>query len=166
MKKIVSLPFVWNVLLHNWNAGDIGVYNILSKTREDYIKKLKKKCASKEEFIQLFDRDLMHQFWGRSEYEMILYVEDDRVYLEPWCGTFKAGRIDITDDDVLDWPVFADKMLEQRAWTDKQNGRKYVKFDVYDQIKFRFDDLVDFVWNYRHKYSRQPIGECKDASAT
>lgn len=96
----------------------------------------------------------MHQFWSRSEYEMILYVEDDRVYLEPWCGTFKAGRIDITDRDILDWPAFADKMLEQRAWTDKQTGRKYVKFDVYDQLKFRFDDLVDFVWTYRHKYSR------------
>lgn len=164
--KAVRPPFVWNVLLHDWNAHDVRVYNILSKTREDYIKKLKKKCSSKEEFIELFDRDLMSQFWGRSEYEMILYVEDGRVYLEPWCGTFKEGRIDITNGDTLDWSAFADKLLDQRAWTDEENGRKYVKFDVYDQLKFRFDELVDFVWNYRHKYSRQRFGGCENASET
>ena len=79
--KTVRPPFVWNVMLHDWNAHDARVYNVLSKTREDYIKKLKKKCITKEQFIELFDRDLMHQFWSRSEYEMILYIEDNRVYL-------------------------------------------------------------------------------------
>ena len=95
----------------------------------------------------------MRQFWSRSEYEMILYIEDNRVYLEPWCGTFKEGRIDITDSDTLDWSAFANKVLKH-AWIDKKTGRKYVKFDVYDQLKFRFDELVDFVWTYRHKYQR------------
>lgn len=152
--KEARLPFVWNVLLHDWNAHDIRVYNVLSARREDYIKKLKKKCTTKEEFIELFDRDLMHQFWSRSEYEMILYIENNRVYLEPWCGTFKEGRIDITEDNILNWPVFAKEMLEQ-AWTNKETGCKYVKFDVYDQLKFRFDELIDFIWNYRHKYQRR-----------
>jgi hypothetical protein len=90
---------------------------------------------------------------------MILYVENNRVYLEPWCGTFKEGRIDITDDNTLDWPVFAQKMLDERAWRDKENNRDYVKFDVYDQLKFKFDELIDFVWNYRHKYQRTKKGE-------
>lgn len=152
--KEIKLPFVWNVLLHDWNADDVRVYNILSKSREDHIKKLKKKCTTKEEFVELFDRDLLHQFWSRSEYEMILYIEDDRVYLEPWCGRFKASRIDITDDTTLDWLAFAKKMLNERTWHDKETGREYVKFDVYDQLKFRFEELIDFVWNYRHKYQR------------
>jgi hypothetical protein len=30
----------------------------------------------------------------------------------------------------------------------------YVKFDVFDQIMFRFDEIVDFTYNYRHKYQR------------
>jgi hypothetical protein len=152
--KTVRLPFVWNVLLHDWNAHDVRVYNVLSTRREDYIKKLKKKCATKEEFIELLDRDLMHQFWSRSEYEMILYIEDGRVYLEPWCGTFKEGRIDITDGNTLDWPAFARKMLSKHGWHDANNNRTYVKFDAYDQLKFRFDELMDFVWNYKHKYQR------------
>jgi hypothetical protein len=46
--KTVRPPFVWNVLLHDWNAHDVRVYNILSKTREDYIKKLKKRCISRK----------------------------------------------------------------------------------------------------------------------
>jgi hypothetical protein len=151
--KTVRPPFVWNVLLHDWNAHDVRVYNVLSTGREDYIKKLKKKCTTKEEFAEALERDFLWQFWSRSEYEMILYMENDRVYLEPWCGTFKEGRIDITKDTTLDWPAFAEKMLEQ-AWTDRETGRKYVKFDVYDQLKFRFDELIGFVWNYRHKYQR------------
>lgn len=146
-------PFVWNVLLHDWNANDVRVCNVLSTRREDYIKKFKKKCATKEEFAKFLKMDFQWQYWSRSEYEMILYIEDDRVYLEPWCGTFKEGRIDITDGDTLNWPVFAKEMLKQ-AWIDKETGRKYVKFDVYDQLKFRFDELVDFVWNYKHKYQR------------
>jgi hypothetical protein len=42
----------------------------------------------------------------------------------------------------------------KHPWADKETGRQYVKFDVYDQLKFRFDELIDFVWNYRHKYQR------------
>lgn len=152
--KTIRPPFVWNVLLHDWNADDVRAYNVLSTRREDYIKKLKKKCTTKEEFVELFDRDLMWQFWSQSEYEMILYVENNRVYFEPWCGTFKEGRIDITKDTTLDWPAFANKMLSEHGWHDANNNRTYVKFDVYDQLKFRFEELVDFVWNYRHKYQR------------
>jgi hypothetical protein len=152
--KTARPPFVWNVLLHDWNAHDIRIYNVLSTGREDYIKKLKKKCTTKEDFIELLDRDLMHQFWSRSEYEMFLYIENDRVYLEPWCSTFKNGRIDITDDTTLDWPAFAEKMLSEHGWHDANNNRTYVKFDIYDQLMFRFDELIDFVWNYRHKYQR------------
>lgn len=152
--KLVRPPFAWNVLLHDWNACDVRVYNILSTSREKHMKKLKKKCPTKEEFAELLDRDLMHQFWSRSEYEMIMYLENGRVYLEPWCGTFRDGRVDITDDTTLDWPAFAEKMLSEHGWHDETNNRTYVKFDVYDQLKFRFEALTDFIWNYRHKYQR------------
>ena len=156
-KKEVRPPFSWKVLLHDWNADDVRTHDVLAY-REDFIKKLKKKCATKEELVESLDRDLMWQYWSRSEYEMILYVENDRVYLEPWCGDFKTGRIDITEGPYFDWSAFANKMLEQ-AWTDRDTGRKYVKFDVYDQLKFKFDELIEFVWNYRHKYERRKKDE-------
>lgn len=152
--KTVMHPFIWNVLLHDCNTRSVKVYNVLSMRREDYIKKLKKKCATKEEFIELLDKDLCHQFQSRSEYEMILYLENDRVYLGPPCGTFKEDRINITDCDTLDWPAFANDMLTKCTWHNKESSIDYAKFDIYDQIHFRFEEFMDFVWNYRHKYQR------------
>jgi hypothetical protein len=122
--------------------------------REDRVKKLKKKHATKEKFAKALKLDLQWQYWAQCEYEMILYIENERVYLEPWTGTLKEGRVDITDNSTLDWPAFAKKLLNERAWHNKENHRDYVKFDIFDQIKFRFDELVDFVWNYNHKYQR------------
>ena len=151
MKEIRS-PFSWVVRIHDFNRDAVRSHDVLAY-REDLIKKLKKKCATKEEFADALDRDFMWQYWSRSEYEMILYIENGRVYLEPWVGKFKDGRVDITDDTSLHWPVFANEMLKH-PWTDKETGRQYVKFDIYDQLKFRFDELIDFVWNYRHKYQR------------
>jgi hypothetical protein len=153
MSKVVRPPFSWPTLIHDFNAKTVRTYDVLAY-REDRVKKLKKKCATKEEFVELFDRDLMHQYWCRAEYEMILYIENDRVYLEPWCGDFKEGRIDITDDSTLDWSAFAEKMLAEHAWHNKERDIDYVKFDIYDQLKFRFDEFINFVWNYRHKYQR------------
>ena len=151
-RKVIRPPFSWKVLLHDFNADTVRTYDVLAY-KEDFIKKLKKKCGAKQEFIDALDQEFMWQYWSRSEYEMILYVENDRVYLEPWVGKLKDGRVDITDGPYLDWPAFAKKMLEN-AWTNKETGRKYVKFDIYDQLKFRFDELIDFIWNYRHKYQR------------
>lgn len=153
MSKVIRPPFTWPTLIHDFNAGTVRTHDIL-RYREDFIKKLKKKNVPKIVFTESLKLELMHQYWSRCEYEMILYIENERVYLEPWVGTFKEGRIDITKDTTLDWPAFAKKMLDEHAWHDKENNRDYVKFDVFDQIMFRFDEIVDFTYNYRHKYQR------------
>jgi hypothetical protein len=153
MSKVIRLPFTWPTLIHDFNAKTVKTHDVLAY-REDHIKKLKKKYTTKEEFANALKLELQWQYWSRAEYEMILYIADDRVYLEPWCGTFKEGKIDITDDTTLDWPAFAKKMISEHGWHDANNNRTYVKFDVYDQIKFRFEELTDFVWNYKHKYQR------------
>ena len=155
--KELKPPFSWVVCIHDFNADRVKPYDVLAH-REDLIKKLKKKHTTIEDFIEAFDRDLRWQYWSRCEYEMILYVENDRVYLEPWVGKFKDGRVDITDDKTLDWKAFAEKMLKEQGWKDRENNRLYVKFDIYDQLKFRFDELIEFVWNYKHKYQRTKKG--------
>ena len=152
-KKEIRPPFSWKVFIHDFNANAVRTHDVLAY-REDFIKKLKKKQPTKEEFAEALKRDFQWQYWSRSEYEMILYIEDGRVYLEPWVGKFKEGRVDITEGPYLDWPEFAKEMLENRAWTDKETSRKYVKFDIFDQLVYRFDEILDFCWNYRHKYWR------------
>ncbi len=153
MSKVIRPPFTWPTLIHDWNTRAVRTHDVLSY-REDLVKRLKKRCTTKEEFAEALERDFLWQYWSRSEYEMILYVENGRVYLMPWIGNFKDGRADVTDNTYLDWPAFAKKMLSEHAWRDKENSRDYVKFDIYDQLMFRFDELVDFAWNYRHKYQR------------
>ena len=155
--KVVRPPFTWLTLIHDFNAGDIRFYDVLNQ-QEALIKKLKKKHTTKEEFARALRLNFKRQYRARCEYEMILYIENERVYLEPLVGTFKDGRIDITEDTVLDWPAFANKMLSEWPWQDKENNRTYVKFDVYNQLMFRFDELIDFVWNYKHKYQRVKKG--------
>lgn len=153
MSKVIRPPFTWPTLIHDFNAGAVRTHDVL-RQREDFIKKLKKKHTAKEEFAKALKLDLQWQYWSQSEYEMIFYIENDKVYLEPWIGKFKDGRTDVTDNPYLDWPAFAKKMLSEHAWYDKENNRDYVKFDIYDQLMFRFDEIVDFTWNYRHKYQR------------
>ena len=160
MSKVVRPPFSWKVLIHDFNSATIKTHDVLAY-REDFIKKLKKKCVTKEEFADTLARDFMRQYWSRSEYEMILYIENNRVYLEPWVGTFKEGRIDITTNETLDWPGFAEELLSIRGWSDKENNRIYAKFDIYDQLMFRFDELLDFCWNYKHKYQRNKLEGAK-----
>jgi hypothetical protein len=153
MAKEQRPAFVWHVLIHDFNTQKIKPYNVLQR-REDFIKKLKKQCETRENFADALKRDLQHQYWSRCEYEMILYIENDRVYIEPLIGSFIDGRVDVTDGDMLDWLVFVKKLLNERARYDKENNRIYVKFDIFDQLMIRFDELVEFVWNYRHKYQR------------
>ena len=160
MSKVIRPPFTWPTLIHDFNAKTVRTHDVLAY-REDRVKKLKKKHATKEEFAKALKLDFQWQYWSQSEYEMILYIENERVYLEPLAGTFKEGKIDITEDTTLDWPAFAKKMISERGWYDANNNRTYVKFDIYDQLIFRFNELINFVWNYRHKYQRIKKEEIK-----
>lgn len=152
--KELRTPLVWNALIHDFNTAEIKPYNVLSH-REFLIKRFKKLCSTKEAFAEELRRDLMHQYWSRCEYEMLLYVDNNRVYLMPWSGKLVGDKLDITDDTTLDWRVFANKLLQKQGWRDNSTNRVYVKFDIYDQLMFRFNEFVDFCWNYCHKYERK-----------
>lgn len=152
--KATRAPFSWQVLIHDFNTHTIIPYDILAH-RELLIKKFKKLHSTKEAFAEALRKDFMYQYWSRCEYEMLLYIGNNRVYLMPWVGDLIGDKLDITDNTLLDWPTFAKHLLSNRGWHDKTNNRKYVKFDIYDQIMFRFDELVDFCWEYQHTYQRR-----------
>lgn len=148
--KELRPPFSWKALLFDANSDKLVEYDVL-KYRENFVKDLKKKCATKEEFIDKLFRDFMWQYWSRTEYEMILYIENGRVFVQPWIGRREPNecRVDITDRPDFDWPKFAEQILNIKGYKDGT-----AKIDVYDQLRFRFDDLADFCWEYNHKYQR------------
>lgn len=137
----------------NCNKQLIEDWDIL-RYREEDIKKLKKKCATRVEFGERLRREFMCHYWSKAEYELIISkTEDNRILLSPWCGCHddEKATIDVTDDySQLDWSAFADYHIN------KQIFKTEAKIDVYDQIMFgdRFEKLVDALWTTRFKYER------------
>lgn len=135
------------------NANAIKDYNVLRN--EDYVKKLKKKCATKAEFAEKLREEFGWRYWSKAQYELIISkTKDGRILLKPWCGAVvRKPTIDVTDDySQLDWGAFADYHINQ--WGAPQKNE--AKIDVYDQIMFgnRFGDLVNTLWTTRLKYER------------
>ena len=107
---------------------------------ENIIKHLKE-CSTKEEFAERISRELFYYFGSKCEYELIITRKDNKITLSPWMGN-KEGILDVTDEATFDWNGFYEKM--------DQRYRKFedsIKFDVNDQVQYRFENFVDFCWN-------------------
>lgn len=144
-------PMTWLVKNFDCNKQVIAYYDVL-KYREDQIKKLKKKCTTKEEFAEKLRRELMSQYWSRTEYELIIELtEDGRVLLKPWvgCRDDEQATIDVTDDTTFDWKGFAEEHIGKQIYKNK------AKVDVFSQLDYVWDDLISYCWNYHHKYQRR-----------
>lgn len=143
------MSLVWNVKNFDCNAQMIRDCNIL-KNREDFIKKLKKSCASKKDFSEALEREFRWQYWSRSEYELIIEVLYNRVLLMPWSGCREPMRatIDVTDDKAFNWYEFAKCHIDRQLYNDK------AKIDVWHQLSWRWKDFVDYCWYTRLPYER------------
>lgn len=140
----------WLVTYYDCNANKIKYYDIL-KYREDFIKKLKKKCATKEEFAEKMQREMMYYFWSKAEWEMIIEIDDDsRVWLIPWCGCRDPEnvRVDVSEKEDFDWRGFAEKHIGKQIYKNK------AKIDVFDQLEWRWDEFIDYCWCTRLRYER------------
>lgn len=148
-------PLSWKVKNFCINKQSIEDYDVL-KYREDMIKKMKKKCTTKEEFTELLRRECQYIFWGRCEYELIIELtEDERILLKPWVGARDESKstIDVTDDTSFDWKGFAVEHISEQIYKDE------AKIDVYDQLMWQWQDFVDYVWNYHHKWQRRKVND-------
>lgn len=149
-------PLSWQVKNFNINSQVIEDYDVL-KYREDDIKKMKKKSATKEEFTELLRSECQYIFWSRCEYELIIErTEDERIMLKPWVGARDEVKstIDVTDDTTFDWKGFSAEHIGQQIY------RNEAKVDIYDQLTYgdNWTRFVDYCWNYRHKYQRKNLG--------
>ena len=139
----------WKVEIFDINKQAIVDYDVL-KYYEDFIKKQKKKCANKEEFSEALRREFMYRFWSKSEYELIISVDLDKVILSPWCGCRDSEKASVeVYDEAFDWYAFASYHLSRSASCGK------AKIDVYDQLAWKWSELADYCWYTRLPYERK-----------
>ena len=143
-------PMGWICQHFDCNAQVIKNYDVL-KYRERAIKQMKKKSNTKEEFASLLKREMMYYYWSKCEWELIMHPTDDgRIILSPWVGCREPEKVsvDVTDREDFDWKGFA-----------RYHCNRLVKIDIYDQLEYRWNEFVDYCWNYRHKWQRRKKDE-------
>lgn len=146
-------PFEWFVLNYNMNKKTIEPFNVL-RNSEKIIKNLKKKSDNFGEFAKQLNSEMMYHFWSRAEYELLLRKTDQGLFLCPWVVSSSNDLvIPVPVDSDFDWYVFANQMFSKYISRDN-----YVKFDIYDQLKFRWNDFVHYCWTFHHKYERKREG--------
>ena len=148
MKQIIHKPggMHWFAMYYNSNAKQFQPYDIL-KYREEFIKKLKKKVTSKEEFADKMKSEMMYYFWSKCEWEVILSNIDGRIIMSPWVGP-EDIILDVTNKEDFNWTDFFNKQAEH--YTNKYR----IKIDIWDQINYKFVEFIDYCWNFHHKWQR------------
>ena len=141
----------WFVMYYNSNAKQFQSYDVL-KYKEDFIKKLKKKVTSREEFTEKMKFEMMYYFWSKCEWEVILSNINNRIIMSPWVGP-EDITLDVTDKEDFNWVDFFNKQSEHYV------NKNRIKIDVWDQINYKFDEFIDYCWKFHHKWQRNKLKE-------
>ena len=140
------MKFSWIVMNYNCNANKIEPYDVL-RYRVDWMKKLKKKSKDIDEFSEKLNSEMMRQYWSRAEYELILEKCNNELWLKPWCGCRNPEEVKIDVTENTFWQEFA---KQYNNWWDNE-----AKIDIYDQLKFKWSEFVDYCWNTHLPYERR-----------
>ena len=147
----MNVPLVWNTYVEEFNAKRMEVHNVFEHygVMDDLRKAAKKYKDDKDSFAEQLRRTLMYHYWSKCEWELIIeFDENEHIWLNPWVGCREPEnvRIDVTDDKSFDWHGFIET---QRLRNNCE------KIDVYDMLKYRWDDFITYLWTTRQKYERR-----------
>lgn len=136
----------WNVYNYNFNKNKIELYNIFNHWNFiEYVKKHIRKYKNKDEFAEKLRKELFYYFGSKCEWELIIEITgNNRAFLRPWvgCRNPEDVRIDVTDED-FDWRSFAGEHISRQIYYNE------AKIDVHDQVMWRWEEFLDYVWDNR-----------------
>ena len=141
----------WFIMYYNSNAKQFQSYDVL-KYKENFIKKLKKKVTSREEFTEKMKLEMMYYFWSKCEWEVVLSNINNRIIMSPWVGP-EDVTLDVTNKEDFNWVDFFNKQSEHYVNKDR------IKIDAWDQINYKFDEFIDYCWKFHHKWQRNKLKE-------
>lgn len=144
----MKTELIWNIYYHNFNRDKIEEFNVFHHTSfmEDVKKIFKefKKSEDKNAFTERIDRELHYYFWSKSEWEVIITKIDGKIILYPWAGSKTKDTLDVTNTTDFNWIEFYEDIKKRYLFSDGP-----IKIDAYDQIRFRFNEFIDYCWNNR-----------------
>ena len=129
----------WNVYYHDVNKQEIRPLNIFNHSRFNKdVQEHLKKCKDKNEFAENLRKELMYNFWCKSEYEVIItsfppYIEMnelDRLNRERDSHREKYNRDLIRLDVDLDTEI---------------------KVDICSQVMLNWDRFLNYVWDSKKR---------------
>lgn len=140
------MKFSWLVTNYNCNSNCIEEYDVLNYSVY-WMKKLKKQSKDIKEFSEKLNNEMQWRYWSKAEYELILEKCNHELWLKPWCGCPNPNevKIDVSNDEF--WQEFA---KQHNNWWDNE-----AKIDIYDQLKFKWSEFVDYCWNTHLPYERR-----------
>lgn len=140
----------WKVKRFNCNTQLITDYDVLKNMEAD-IKYFKKICPNKTAFSEALSREFRWRYWCKSEHELIISIDVDKVILSPWCGCRDSenASIKVVSSSEFDWFTFANYHIGRQVYASR------AKIDIYDQLMWRWDELVDYCWYTRLPYERK-----------
>lgn len=140
MAKKKAADLEWYVYNYDSNKNKIEPFNIFRhwKLCED-IENARKKYKVRDEFIEQVRKELVYYFWSKSEYELIIQLEENRVFLLPWCGCRNSEEVakDVTYENP-EWEHFAEYHISRQIYGNK------AKIDIYEQIVWLWDEFA--IW--------------------
>lgn len=99
----------WYVFYYNINKKKVDTFNIFEHgSFIKYVQKAIEKYKVKDEFAKQLRSELMYYFWSKAEWEIII---------SPWVGGDRekdSVKIDVYDQVMLHWDVFADYVWNNR----------------------------------------------------
>lgn len=123
------------VYLENINKRKIEKYNVLNDGIVNEIKKRVKEqhIEDKNKFSEVVEQILMHHYWSRSEYEIIL------TSWPPYVTTEEYHRFEKELADCME-------EMDREPYSMRANLRTAEKVDVYDQVTMNWNIFIDYLW--------------------
>jgi len=145
-KKKKAADLECYVYRYDSNHNKIESFNIFRHYSFcEYVDKACKKYKTREEFMEQVRKELSYYFRWKCEHELIVKIEDDRVFLLPWCGCRNPEEVKInvsSDEDTwksLVWKSFAEHHINKQVYGNK------AKIDIYDQVMWSWEEFIEYV---------------------
>lgn len=125
---------MWNVLYYNSNKKAIESYEVANKK---FLVELKQKYPTFNEFEKALKNEMQYHYWSKCEWELVICKNDEGIWIKPWIGNEDA-KINVSNNTGNEFYTW----LFNRYFA--VNGE--IKFDVYDQLLFAWDEFVKDCW--------------------